>query len=530
MFAFGIDDIARWRQLLGVLALLWTVASPAAAQTIGTFRWQLSPFCNVLTLRVSASGPVFSMIGTDDQCGQTPPASATGVASLNPDGTVTIGLTLVEAPSASPMYLYATISFPSLGGQWRDSAEATGSFVATTGPATSGQRRPAGGRIGAGPFNTNEIQRRLSGACSAGSVITSIGRSGDVSCQTLQAGTVTSVTATGGLDGFVPSGSGTIGLARTPAGAFNLSDPNGFVAVSATLADGTMPVGGGGRRLMWVPSKGAFRAGEVTGTQWDSDNAGRLSVAFGQNAVADGIASIAAGLLASATGTNSVAFGINTDASGNAAVAMGLNTRASGNQAVAIGRTAAAFGNNSFALGSSSQAVGERSFVFGDQSSTLSVGSANFASFLVRVFGGVRFYSSADLSTSAGLAPGSGTWSSLSDVNVKTGFTAIDGRQLLARLARVPVDQWRYRGAAAGIRHLGPTAQDFHAAFGVGSSDRRIGMVDADGVALAAAQELDRWTRALIAEREALEQEYRDLLERIARIEDSRRAGQGGRR
>jgi hypothetical protein len=40
------------------------------------------------------------------------------------------------------------------------------------------------------------------------------------------------------------------------------------------------------------------------------------------------------------------------------------------------------------------------------------------------------------------------------------------------------------------IRHMGPMAQDFHAAFGLGEDERRISIVDSDGVALAAIQGL----------------------------------------
>jgi len=35
------------------------------------------------------------------------------------------------------------------------------------------------------------------------------------------------------------------------------------------------------------------------------------------------------------------------------------------------------------------------------------------------------------------------------------------------------------------VLHLGPVAQDFHAAFGLGADDKHIATVDADGVALA---------------------------------------------
>jgi hypothetical protein len=54
------------------------------------------------------------------------------------------------------------------------------------------------------------------------------------------------------------------------------------------------------------------------------------------------------------------------------------------------------------------------------------------------------------------------------------------------------------------MRHLGPMAQDFHAAFGLGDSDRTINMVDANGVLIVAVQALYRWVMQLEADVEAL--------------------------
>lgn len=81
----------------------------------------------------------------------------------------------------------------------------------------------------------------------------------------------------------------------------------------------------------------------------------------------------------------------------------------------------------------------------------------------------------------------------------------------------MPVGKWSYKGNPA-VRHIGPTSQDFHAAFDVGDDDARsIATVDADGVALAAIQgfnakvesqareiaELKRMVEALVAEKVA---------------------------
>ena len=66
-----------------------------------------------------------------------------------------------------------------------------------------------------------------------------------------------------------------------------------------------------------------------------------------------------------------------------------------------------------------------------------------------------------------------------------------------ARLAAVPIREWNYKAQGTTIRHLGPTAQDFRAAFGLGDFPLRINTIDADGVALAAINALEHRTRDL---------------------------------
>jgi hypothetical protein len=61
---------------------------------------------------------------------------------------------------------------------------------------------------------------------------------------------------------------------------------------------------------------------------------------------------------------------------------------------------------------------------------------------------------------------------------------------------------------------LGPTAQDFMAAFALGNSDKMIGMQDADGIALAAIQGLNQ---RLEEQRQSLDEQQH----RIAELENS---------
>jgi len=79
-----------------------------------------------------------------------------------------------------------------------------------------------------------------------------------------------------------------------------------------------------------------------------------------------------------------------------------------------------------------------------------------------------------------------------SDRNAKENFQPVDNQAVLARVAALPVTQWNYKTDHAGVRHIGPMAQDFQAAFGLdGADDRHISMVDEGGVALAAIQGLN---------------------------------------
>ena len=108
-----------------------------------------------------------------------------------------------------------------------------------------------------------------------------------------------------------------------------------------------------------------------------------------------------------------------------------------------------------------------------------------------------------DTSTGAYLTTG-GAWTNSSDVARKHLFEAVDAESVLERVAGLPIREWGYRAEDTSVRHVGPTAQDFHSAFGLGNTDKAISTVDADGVALLAIQALERRTRELEAENAAL--------------------------
>jgi hypothetical protein len=79
-----------------------------------------------------------------------------------------------------------------------------------------------------------------------------------------------------------------------------------------------------------------------------------------------------------------------------------------------------------------------------------------------------------------------------SDRNLKTNFKQIDGASILKGITALPISTWDFK-TDTGTHHLGPMAQDFHAAFGLnGDDDKNINLTDIAGVSLAAIQELSR--------------------------------------
>jgi hypothetical protein len=117
--------------------------------------------------------------------------------------------------------------------------------------------------------------------------------------------------------------------------------------------------------------------------------------------------------------------------------------------------------------------------------------SAAADEFAVRADGGFRLYTKHDLSAGVTMGTGSGSWSSVSARATKENFTPVDVIAVLEKVASMPVEEWNYKAQEDSIRHIGPMAEDFRAAFSVGDFVGRITSTDADGVALAAIQGLN---------------------------------------
>jgi len=114
-----------------------------------------------------------------------------------------------------------------------------------------------------------------------------------------------------------------------------------------------------------------------------------------------------------------------------------------------------------------------------------------------------------------------GTLTQNSDRNRKNILAPVDTREALEKVATLSLSRWAYRDDP-DAPHLGPMAQDFHDAFGLGATETGIATVDADGVALAAIQGLNQKLEDEIRTRDrriaALEQALGRLGEQLARL------------
>ncbi len=265
----------------------------------------------------------------------------------------------------------------------------------------------------------------------------------------------------------------------------------------ATDAYGT--VGGGGDN----------QAGDARGALTDKPYA---TVSGGRgNRAMSGWSTVGGGYRNDATATyTSVGGGFANVASGAGATVPG-------------GQSNTSSGVLSFAAGNRAKATHDGAFVWADgQPFNFTSRAVNQMS--VRATGGVRLVSGIDgvsgQPTSGVILPaGGGSWSTLSDRNAKTQVTAIDSRAILQQLMSIPITQWSYRTQSSTIRHMGPMAQDFSAAFNIGEDAQYINAVDIDGVALASIQGLYHIVHEQNAENARLQQQLDERTQDLAALE-----------
>jgi hypothetical protein len=274
---------------------------------------------------------------------------------------------------------------------------------------------------------------------------------------------------------------------------------------------------------------------------WSNQATGASStVAGGGNNTANGnYATVGGGYSNDATGDHSIIAGGSTNEATNmysgvgggyfntatdmyAYVGGGYYNSASGFAATIPGGLGnQAFGDYSFAAGKYSIAYNQGCFVWSDSTGTVGneVACGGDNGWVTRASDGYWLFTNSAKTSGATLAAGSGTWSALSDRNMKSNLAAVDARAVLEKVASMPITSWNYNSQDETIRHIGPMAQDFYAAFGVGEDDKHITTIDADGVALAAIQGLYAENQDLKTEVGTLKQEVQTLQQQNDAIE-----------
>ncbi|MGA2286575.1 MAG: tail fiber domain-containing protein, partial [Dehalococcoidia bacterium] len=306
------------------------------------------------------------------------------------------------------------------------------------------------------------------------------------------------------------------GLTNTASGNY-ATVPGG----NHSIASGQSATIGGG--------EGNLAGGAVStvgGGSYSSASGNYSTVGGGLNNTASGtVSTVGGGQNNTAIGGATVGGGYGNQASGTYdTVAGGYGNTTGGSWATVPGGVSnTAQGNYSFAAGNRAKANNQGCFVWAD-STNADYTCSTSDRFQVRANGGARFdvngpsfvqilNAGGDLittSTGAHLTTG-GAWTNNSDAAAKENFSPVDGKEVLASVAAMPISTWSYRVEGSDTVHMGPTAQDFYSAFKLGGSDTSITTIDADGVALASIQGLYELSQEQATRIQALEDENASL-------------------
>jgi len=212
----------------------------------------------------------------------------------------------------------------------------------------------------------------------------------------------------------------------------------------------------------------------------------------------------------------------NTNGGTHDTISGGLYNSTAGDSSTVVGGSYnKAAGINSLAAGYRAKANHNGAFVWADtQNADFASSAADQVSF--RCNGGVTFTSSAGGGNqTVSWAPGSGSWSFTSDREAKEGFRQVDTQEILQKVAGLPITEWNYKGYPQ--RHVGPMAQDFHAAFRLNESTTTLNDADLHGVALAAIQALNQRVREKEQRVSELEKSVADLKQLVFELSAQQR-------
>jgi hypothetical protein len=387
------------RVALAALVLIVVQRSVVTAQPLGTFSWQLAPYCNVVTVAVTQDGGLYTLDGYDNQCGGPVRASVVGVAVPNPNGSITLGFTIVTPPGGAPVHVQTAIDLSSFGGAWSDNQGNAGSFVFTPSGSASGNPRPAAvgarlgpdsvtsanitdGAVGAVDIDVSQVQRRIGSACPAGQLMSGVAENGSPTCEAVASGAggdITSVSAGPGLTGGGPTGDVELRAIFSGTGSQNAvaradhTHAAGPSASSTRVGDGALVANGPGQfnTALGASALAATAAGgSNTGVGYHAlfaNTTGDANTALGGQA----LAANTTGLRNTAAGYGALAFssGFQSD---NTAIGYSAATNG-GTRNTALGAGALAVGNG--ATSDHNTGLGYNALRTADGSSNVAVGA-----------------------------------------------------------------------------------------------------------------------------------------------------------
>lgn len=480
--------------------------------------------------------------------------NTSGNAGANPTNGAFLGTTdnlplEFKVNGQRAMRLEPTTSFPNVIGGFASNAVDAGIVGATiSGGGTTGG-------VGLGPNHISENLATIGG----GSQNTNQGRFGTIGGgggNTISVDTLSFATIAGGNANKIQSGAENSAISGGQNNNIGPTSPNSVIGGGSanTVAAGTsgttisggsdntvQPDGGGSvigggdaNFIGGTPTGGNLSLGGCNTISGGVENNIRTNADFGtisggeQNTIGTNadFVTIAGGELnnVSTSSSESVISGGGGNSIGtnsfDSVIGGGNSNTVPNNAAFAIipGGDSNSATNYGFAAGRRAKANHIGAFVWGD-SNNADVVSTSANSVAMRASGGYRLFSTNGTTAGVSLAPGGTAWAVISDRNVKKDFAAVDCREILEKLAAMPITQWHYQWEEPEVTpHIGPMAQDFKAAFYPGTDDKSITTQESDGVELAAIQGLNQ----KLEEQRAENAELKQRLEKLERLMNQR--------
>ena len=462
------DNVTR-KQMAGFLARLGDALFPLTCAAGQVMKWNGSAWaCANDNGGGGGGGTVTSVLAGTGLQGSPNPITGAGSLNLAPSYQLPQACRNGQVPKSNGSSSWACGTDSGGSGTVTSLAQGIGITLSPNPLTTSGT-------IAA---DTAYLQRRVASTCAVGSSIRAIAADGSVTCQTDSGGPANAFVQGGNAFGADAV------LGTTEANrAVNVIAGNARVIVEPDAYSPNI-VGGHPNNSVGPYAGQTVGGGGTAGSACYEPSTGTFVRSCGNRAIGS-FATVGGGNSNHAGGNWDLVAGgrSNTSSGGGSTVGGGLdNTAAGGWSTIPGGSNNRALGIGSFAAGTNAIAAHAHSFVWGgsgiDNTTTLADGDfVVYAPSRIRLFAGTAGTGGCEVGTGniGGNLSCAGTVTATSfvpssDRAQKSRIMAVDVDDVLTRVIALPITQWSC-DAVPEVRHLGPMAQDFHAAFGLGDDD-----------------------------------------------------------